>query len=213
VDTPKTLPLRSGKPLTGLTLNSGLPSTPTITPIKLSLLFLLPPPSSMDSGCLFQHNIPDMASTLSNPYAHMLGTLRDLPAHPITIEKILDIIYLQLQLLTTATSALIETPTAPIKHSPVASLLGTGRTTQCPSYNMPNSPLQTPPRQSPPPSDPPEDWHEQVYSSQASSRAHKVRPSHLTTLASPTSSLSPIAPQWASPPATPPTRPYQPLPP
>ena len=56
----------------------------------------------------------------------MLGTIRDLPANPVTVEKILNIIYLQLQLLITATLALTGTPYAPSAQTPTASTLGSG---------------------------------------------------------------------------------------
>jgi len=38
----------------------------------------------------------NLASALSNIYAPMLRTIRDLLANPLNVEKILDIIYLQL---------------------------------------------------------------------------------------------------------------------
>ncbi len=62
-----------------------------------------------------------MTSVQSNLYASLLGTIRDLLAHnPIAIEKILDIIYLQLQLLTTATFTLTGPPSAPTTYTTLA---------------------------------------------------------------------------------------------
>jgi len=60
-----------------------------------------------------------MATAQSNPYAPMLGTIRDLPANPASVEKLLDIIYLQLQLLTAATSTLTRTMYNPLPPHPI----------------------------------------------------------------------------------------------
>jgi len=131
-----------------------------------------------------------MTTIQSNPYAPMLGTIRDLPANnPATIKKILDIIYLQLQLLTTATSALTGTPYAPTTPNPLD--LGSNQylaTPQCQTCRHP-TPTPTPTSQgySPSPT-PPVDWHKQASPSTISGSRKDTgptcpsfpRPPHLT---------------------------------
>ena len=63
-----------------------------------------------------------MATAQSNPYTLMLGTIRDLPANPASVEKLLDIIYLQLKLLTSTTSTLTGTTYNPLPPYPITSV-------------------------------------------------------------------------------------------
>src|SRR5216683_3867085 len=69
-------------------------------------------------SCFRPHHTLAMASALPNPFAPMLGTIRDLPAHPASVEKILNIILLQLQLLMSTTLALTRTVYNPIVTNP-----------------------------------------------------------------------------------------------
>jgi len=51
-----------------------------------------------------------MATAVPSPYTPPLGTTRDLPAYPVNIKKLLDIIHLQLQLIMNVMSTFLDTP-------------------------------------------------------------------------------------------------------
>ncbi len=137
-------------------------------------------------------NTLDMANAQSNPYAPMLGTIRDLPANPVAVERILDIIYMQLQLLMSATSTLTRTHyTTPTQTTTV---LTPGMETHlesptplCTTCHPNPTSLGPSPLQSPIRIQPSENWHEQAHPSTVKGTATEVGPPHLTTRAPPTS--------------------------
>ncbi len=93
-----------------ITHPKGIPSLPLTTTIPYG------------QWSVVSSNTPDMATAQSNPYTPMLGTIRDLPANPASVEKLLDIIYLQLKLLTSATLTLTETTYNPLPPYPITSV-------------------------------------------------------------------------------------------